>query len=280
MKKNILFLLNKDYFKQTRYYRTFEENIIQTFNRKPTKLECDIVFDTLNTLIRLKKEWATYRVNKQEHFDRNKKVLENYLNTYEKYYNKYFIDEFSKNLFEVFEKWLDEMNEIEIRKLDINCRNIKQEVDIYMTQLIQIKFDYIFNGYCYYRRNPSNKSLRGYMSVLEYPEGLNSFIQEYNNQYRFNKLTDDEDIKYIKKLYSYMGKVSVYLSTKDYISAHNIIYEILMCDKPNNLKAPFEYILKVFKGIDALILNEGYENAYKEFDYFRKSNDKWFARLS
>lgn len=285
LEKQKIHLLNKDYFKQTRYYRNFEEHIFQTLHRKPNKLECEIVFDTLNVLLKLKKEYGSYWVSKQEHFNRKKKILEDYLSKYDEKLNK-FKDDFCITLLKKYEVWLDEMKDIENATYNTKwekdkafyCNGIGAEIDNYVAQLKNQKFDDRYNGYCYYeyvfRKN------KGYMSVLEYQEGLNDFIQEYNIQYRFDKLTDDEEIEYIKKLYSYMGKVSVYLSTKDYINAHNTIDEIIMCDKPNNLKAPFEYMLKVFKGIDALILNEEYENAYTEFKYFYEPNKKWFVRIS
>lgn len=285
--KEKIYLLNKDYFKQTRYYKNFEEHIIQTLHRKPNKLECEIVFDTLNVLLKLKKEYGSYWVSKQEHFNRKKKILEDYLSKYDEKLNK-FKDDFCITLLKKYEVWFDEMKDIENAEYETEqerhsalcCSKIETKINNCVAQLNDIEFDYIFNGYCYYRRNPSNKTKRGYISVLEYPEGLNRFIQEYNNQYRFDMLTDNEEIKYIKKLYSYIGKVSVYLSTEDYINAHNTIDEILMCDKPNNLKAPFEYMLKVFKGIDALILNKEYENAYIEFKCFYEPNKKCFVRIS
>ena len=62
------------------------------------------------------------------------------------------------DLYKEFESWLDEMNEIEKRGLDKKCNSIKAKITEILEQLEEVNFDYVDNGYFYYKRNASNKN--------------------------------------------------------------------------------------------------------------------------
>ena len=62
------------------------------------------------------------------------------------------------DLYKEFESWLDEMNEIEKRGLDKKCNSIKAKITEILEQLEEVIFDYVDNGYFYYKRYASNKN--------------------------------------------------------------------------------------------------------------------------
>lgn len=277
-------LLQAPYFKKTRYYCIFKESL----KREPTEKECKCAFDTLNVLIRLHNEWASNRHTNIQRFYVMKETLENHLTLYNPDKNDY-IDEFIEALLESYKAWLKEMKEIEEKYLGeekkdrMLCKNIRKEIEEYLEQLNEVKFDYLHNDYCYYRKTTGNKGHHSYISKLDYSNDLDDFIKNYNKVHRFEMLTNDtfsEEIIYIRKLYSNMGKLSVYLSNENYKDAHKIILETLTCERPNVLKSFFYDMLKIFERIGICISNEEYELAYKEFEIFYKTNENWFIIIS
>ena len=147
-------LINTDYFSTIKYIKELEKEL----ERKLTDKEKQVIEDTFRTLIVVNNEWSNYSNKTDESFTKNKKELETYLIKNENKINDKFVDLFMVDLYKEFESWLDEMNEIEKRGLDKKCNSIKAKITEILEQLEEVNFDYVDNGYFYYKRNASNKN--------------------------------------------------------------------------------------------------------------------------
>lgn len=147
-------LINTDYFNKTKYIIEFEKEL----EIKLTDKEKQVIEDTFRTLIVVNNEWSNYTDKIDESFAKNKKELETYLKKYENKVSDKFVDLFIVDLYKEVESWLEEMNEIERRNLDKRCNSIRTKITEILNQLEEVNFDYVDNGYFYYKRNASNKT--------------------------------------------------------------------------------------------------------------------------
>ena len=271
-------LINHDYFNMIHYVRDLEHAL----NRKLTDEEKDIIENTFKTFLKINNEWSNYSNNNEDSFYNNKKELETYLKKYDRTINKC-VDLFCVNLYKTFEEWLDEMEDIESRDLDKKCNGIKSSITEILNKLEDVEFDYVWNGYFYYKRNSSNKTKRHYCSVIEYEQELYKFIQEYNEKNEYNTIQEDitsDEIEYIRVLYKIFATLSYLIKFEKYDEALREIIHFFRLSIPTYLNDDFKKELDRVENISNLIINKEYENAYQEIIKFIQFNDKWYVRAS
>lgn len=272
-------LINTDYFNKTKYIIEFEKEL----ERKLTDKEKKVIEDTFRTLIIVNNEWSNYTDKIGESFEKNKKELENYLSKNENKVNDKFVDLFMWELYKEYESWLEEMNEIEKRNLDKRCNGIRTKITEILNQLEEVNFDYIDNGYFYYKRNASNKTKRHYKSILDYVDEVNNFTKAYNTEHEFNTIQEDinsDEIEYIRFMYRMYAELTYLLKVEKYDDALKRIIYLLKFEKPRYLNKEFIDELDRFEKISHLIIDTKYEEAYEETMKFIKQNEKWFVRAS
>ena len=273
-------LINTDYFSNILYIRELE----MALKRKLTKIEKNIIEDTFRTIIKINNEWSNYSNKADESFAKNKLELETYIKKYERTIKKS-ADTYCIELYNKCELWLDEMEEIERRKLDKKCNGIKTEIAKVLEELDNINFDYDFNGHFYYKRNPSNKTKRHYVSLLDNIDVWNNFIAEYNSTHYFqlNLYNRKENSKsYIQHLFRIYADLSLYLTNEKYDKCINTIITFSFKNVCIAVKQD-RYLSKardILEQIAYLITSEDYEEAYKITETFIKNNSKWYIRAS
>ena len=272
-------LINTDYFSKTKYIMEFEKEL----ERKLTDKEKRVIEETFRTLIVVNNEWSNYTDKIDESFVKNKKELETYLNKNENKVNDKFVDLFIVDLYKEFESWLEEMNEIERRNLDKRCNSIRTKITEILTKLEEVNFDYVDNGYFYYKRNASNKTKRHYKTILDYVDEVNNFIKAFNTENEYNTIQGDinsEEIDYIRFIYKMYAELSYLLKVEKYDDALKRIIYLLKLERPRYLNNKFINELDRFETISHLIIDKKYEEAYEETMKFIKQNEKWFVRAS
>ena len=272
-------LINTDYFSTIKYIKEIEKEL----ERKLTDKEKQIIEDTFRTLIVVNNEWSNYANKTDDSFAKNKKELETYLKKYENKVSDKFVDLFIVELFKEFESLFDEMNEIERRNLDKKCNSIKARITEILEQLEDVDFDYIDNGYFYYKRNASNKTKRHYKSLLDYVDEVNNFIKTFNTENEYNTIEEDidsDEVKYIRFMYNKYAELTLILKNENYDKALKRIIYFLKYERPKYLHNKFVGELGRLKTISFLIIDKKYEEAYEETMKFIKKNDKWFVRAS
>lgn len=272
-------LINTDYFSTIKYIKEIENEL----ERNLTDKEKQVIEDTFRTLIVVNNEWSNYANKTDDSFAKNKKELETYLIKNENKVNDKFVDLFIVDLYKEFESWLDEMNEIEKRGLDKKCNSIKAKITEILEQLEDVNFDYVDNGYFYYKRNASNKTKRHYKSILDYVDEVNNFIKTFNTENEYNTIEEDidsDEIEYIRFMYKNYAELTHLLKNEKYDNALKRIIYFLKFERPRYLHNKFIDELERFKTISFLIIDKKYEEAYEETMKFIKQNDKWFVRAS
>ena len=274
-------LINKDYFGNICYVKKLEI----TLNRKLTKLEKNIIEDTFRTIIKINNEWSNYSNKTDESYYKNKLELETYIKKYEKTIKKS-ADTYCIELYNKCELWLDEMEEIERRNLDKKCNSIKSEITKLLEKLDNINFDYDFNGYFYYKRNPSNKSKRHYVSLLDNNDVWNSFAIEYNDKHLYTQLDTNvnnkngqNDIRYLYKMYA---ELSLYLKNEEYDKCLKKILDLSFKSVSIFVRQDKKLgeALNNLQVIAYMIIEKEYENAYITTIKFIQDNQKWYVRAS
>ena len=272
-------LINTDYFSTIKYIIEFEKEL----ERKLTDKEKQVIEDTFRTLILVNNEWSNYTDKIEESFEKNKKELETYLKKYENKVSDKFVDLFIVDLYKEFESWLEEMNEIERRSLDKRCNSIRTKITEILTKLEEVNFDYVDNGYFYYKRNASNKTKRHYKTILDYVDEVDNFIKAFNTENEYNTIQGDinsEEIDYIRFIYKMYAELSYLLKVEKYDDALKRIIYLLKLERPRYLNNKFINELDRFETISHLIIDKKYEEAYEETMKFIKQNEKWFVRAS
>lgn len=272
-------LINTDYFSTIKYIIEFEKEL----ERKLTDKEKQVIEDTFRTLILVNNEWSNYTDKIEESFEKNKKELETYLKKYENKVSDKFVDLFIVDLYKEFESWLEEMNEIERRNLDKRCNSIRTKITEILTKLEEVNFDYVDNGYFYYKRNASNKTKRHYKSILDYVDEVNNFTKAYNTEHEFNTIQEDinsDEIEYIRFIYKMYAELTYLLKVEKYDDALKRIIYLLKFERSRYLNKEFIDELDRFEKISHLIIDTKYEEAYEETMKFIKQNEKWFVRAS
>lgn len=272
-------LINTDYFNKTKYIVEFEKEL----ERKLTNKEKQVIEDTFRTLILVNNEWSNYTDKIDESFEKNKKELENYLSKNENKVTDNFVDLFIVELYKKFESWLDEMNEIEKRNLDKRCNSIRTKITEILAKLEEVNFDFVDNGYFYYKRNASNKTKRHYATILEYVDDVYDFIKAFNTENEYNTIQesiDSDEISYIRGIYMLYAELSYQLKAEEYDDALKEIIAFLKQERPMYLNNKFVDELDRFEKISFLIIDKKYEEAYEETIKFIKANERWFVRAS
>ena len=272
-------LINTDYFNKTKYIVEFEKEL----ERKLTDKEKRVIEDTFRTLIVVNNEWSNYTDKIDESFAKNKKELETYLKKYENKVSDKFVDLFIVDLYKEFESWLEEMKEIERRNLDKRCNGIRTKITEILKQLEDVNFDFVDNGYFYYKRNASNKTKRHYKSLLDYVDEVDNFIKAFNTENEYSTIEEDidsDEIEYIRFMYKNYAELTYILKSKKYDEALKRIIYFLKFERPRYLHNKFIDELERFKTISFLIIDKKYEEAYEETMKFIKQNEKWFVRAS
>ena len=272
-------LINTDYFNKTKYIIEFEKEL----ERKLTDKEKQVMEDTFRTLIVVNNEWSNYTDKIDESFEKNKKELENYLSKNENKVNDKFVDLFIVDLYKEFESWLEEMNEIEKRNLDKRCNGIRTKITEILNQLEEVNFDYVDNGYFYYKRNASNKTQRHYKTILEYVDEVNNFIKTFNTENEYNTIQEDinsDEVEYIRFMFKTYAELTYLLKIKKYDESLKRIIYFLRFERPRYLNNKFIDELERIQTISYLIIDTKYEEAYEETMKFIKQNEKWFVRAS
>jgi len=271
-------LINTDYFSTIKYVKEIEKQL----ERNLTTLEKQIIEDTFRTLLKVNNEWSNYSNKTDDSFAKNKKELESYIKKHERDINKS-VDLFCIELYRLFENWLDEMNDIETRNLDKKCNSIKAKITEILEELESIDFDYSYNGFFYYKRNPSNKTKRHYKTTLDYEKEVYEFIKAFNTENEYDTIReniDDEEITYIRFMYRTYAQLSYDLKVNKYDDALKSIIYLLKKERPMYLNNKFINELDRFETISHLIIDQKYEEAYEEIIKFIKQNEKWFVRAS
>jgi len=272
-------LINTDYFNKIKYVKEFEKEL----ERKLTDKEKQIMEDTFRTFLVIDNEWSNYANKTEDSFAKNKKELETYLKKNENKVNDKFVDLFMIDLYKEFESWLDEMNEIEKRGLDKKCNSIKAKITKILEQLEEVNFDYVDNGYFYYKRNASNKTKRHYKSILDYVDEVNNFTKAFNTENEYNTIQEDinsDEIEYIRFMYKTYAELTYLLKIQKYDEALKRIIYFLKYERPRYLNNKFIDELDRIQTISYLIIDTKYEEAYEETMKFIKQNEKWFVRAS
>ena len=272
-------LINTDYFSKTKYVKEFEKEL----ERKLTDKEKQVIEETFRTLIVVNNEWSNYTDKIDESFEKNKKELESYLNKNENKVSDKFVDLFIVDLYKEFESWLEEMNEIEKRNLDKRCNSIRTKITEILKQLEEVNFDYVDNGYFYYKRNASNKTKIYYKTILDYVDEVDNFIKAFNTENEYNTIQGDinsEEIDYIRFIYKMYADLSYLLKVEKYDDALKKIIYLLKLERPRYLNNKFINELDRFETISHLIIDKKYKEAYEETMKFIKQNEKWFVRAN
>jgi len=271
-------LINTDYFSTIKYVKEFEKQL----ERNLTTLEKQIIEDTFRTLLKVNNEWSNYSNKTDESFAKNKKELESYIKKHERDINKS-VDLFCIELYRLFENWLDELYDIETRNLDKKCNSIKSKITEILEELEEVNFDFVDNGYFYYKRNASNKTKRHYATILEYVDDVYDFIKAFNTENEYNTIQesiDSDEISYIRGIYMLYAELSYQLKAEEYDDALKEIIAFLKQERPMYLNNKFVDELDRFEKISFLVIDKKYEEAYEETIKFIKSNERWFVRAS
>jgi len=253
--------------------------------RKLTKIEKNIIEDTFRTIIKINNEWSNYSNKADESFSKNKLELETYIKKYERTIKKS-PDTYCIELYYKLETWLDEMEEIERRNLDRKCNSIKNEIIKILEELDNIEFDYDFNGYFYYKRNPSNKTKKHYVSLLDESDIWNDFADKFNEKHLYIKLNtslrNTNGERLIRELYQVYADLSLLLKNEEYnqclkeIIGFIIKSVCLPIKNDNDLSNARDNL----EEISYMIINKEYENAYQTTIKFIQNNKQWYVRAS
>lgn len=269
--------INKDYFHNILYVKELEKEL--KINLKEHKLQYNIIEDTLKTLITINNNWCNYG-KKEEKFNNAKLVLDDYLKKYENKIQKSY-DLFCIELYDTFSNWYEEIEEIEERGLNKQCNNIKKQASEILTKLIDVNFDYVWNGYFYYYRDPNNKAKKQYFPLIDMDEKIaNQFIEDFNKNYGSNrrKITITcWDFTYIQMIYTVFSVITVCISEKQYNMALKNIIDLFRWKKPVNLDGLYDDDLIKLLDIATLIISEEYDEAYDMALEFIKDNKKYYV---
>ena len=147
------------YFHKTKYASLFKENFDEEL--KPNTLQFNLTFNTLKTLVKFYLQLVNYKQNKIERHKDIKSVLEEYnnniKNNIQKCYDKYCIE-----LSYEFEKWYDELLQIEEKK-KYNYKGLEKEVKPYLLEIKGnrwLKLDSNLNKKIQYDENKNYKVIR------------------------------------------------------------------------------------------------------------------------
>lgn len=269
--------INKDYFHNILYVKELEKEL--KINLKEHKLQYNIIEDTLKTLITINNNWCNYG-KKEEKFNNAKLVLEDYLKKYKNKIEKSY-DLFCIELYDTFSNWYEEIEEIEERGLNKQCNNIKKQASEILTKLIEVNFDYVWNGYFYYYRDPNNKAKKQYFSLLSVCEEVaTKFIKDFNKNYGNSR----EKINiaswyfyYIQNLYTIFGIITIYISMDSHNLALKKIIEFFKDKKPSNLDGLYDEELLKLLDIATMIIDEEYDKAYNKALEFIKANKEYYV---
>lgn len=269
--------INKDYFHNILYVKELEKEL--KINLIEHKLQYNIIEDTLKTLITINNNWCNYG-KKEEKFNNAKLVLEDYLKKYKNKIEKSY-DLFCIELYDTFSNWYEEMEEIEERGLNKQCNNIKKQASEILKKLIDVNFDYVWNGYFYYYRDPNNKAKKQYFPIIDMDEEMaNQFIKDFNKKYGSNrrKITITcLDFTYIQMIYTVFSVITVFISDKQYNMALKNIIDTFRWKKPVNLDGLYDDDLIKLLDIATLIISEEYDVAYDMALEFIKDNKKYYV---
>ena len=116
---NYINVPDKKYFHKTRYAKMFYD--VFDVELKPNTEQFELIYSTFRTLIKIYKGLITYKQNKKEQYNYIKDILENYLTDKKSKINKCW-DKLCIELYYEFEKWYDELLEME----KINKYNFKK----------------------------------------------------------------------------------------------------------------------------------------------------------
>jgi len=111
---------DKKYFHLTEYATRFQD--IFGVELKSNKEQFDLTFNTYKTLFKVYKSAITYKQNKIERYNAIRKILEKYFELVKSKINKCW-DKYCIELYEDYEKWYDELLEME-QKNRYNFQNI------------------------------------------------------------------------------------------------------------------------------------------------------------
>lgn len=275
-------LINTDYFSNILYIRELE----MALKRKLTKIEKNIIEDTFRTIIKINNEWSNYSNKADESFAKNKLELETYIKKYERTVKKS-ADTYCIELYNNCELWIDEMEEIERRNLDKKCNSIKSEITKVLEQLDNIEFDYVFNGHFYYKRNPSNKTKRHYVSLLDNRKNWKDFAFDYDQKHIYIKIDVNYDSNingenYIRDLYRIYGELSLYLKNEEYEKCLKKIIEFSFRNvcKAVKIDDTLAIARNDLEKIAYMIVDKQYDDAYQKIMSFIQDNSKYYTRAS
>lgn len=274
-------LINKDYFGKIKYIRELESLL----GRKLSKFEKDFIEDTFRTLLIINNEWSGG--NKSDvSFEKNKNEMTLYVKKYENTYQKS-PDSYCIELYNKMISWLDEMNEKEHKKHDKFCNGIKSEITAILEKLDYINFDYDFNGFCYYKRNPNNKSKRHYISLLDYEKRWMYFAFGFNRKHIYIQLETNIDKNnngetYIRDLFRTYADLSLYLKNEEYEECLNKIINLSFKKVCSAVRQDDELGLALYnlEEIAYMIIRKEYDDAYARTIKFIQDNEDWYVRAS
>lgn len=104
---------DKKYFHLTEYATRFQD--IFGIELKSNTEQFDLTFNTYKTLFKVYKSAITYKQNKIERYNAIRKTLEKYFELVKSKINKCW-DKYCIELYEDYEKWYDELLEMEQKK--------------------------------------------------------------------------------------------------------------------------------------------------------------------
>lgn len=136
--------LDKKYFNKSIYIKKFEE--VFNVKIKDYPIQYEIIFDTFNTFISFNNIlFSTNYMKTSDRIDNSTHLLNSYLNKYKNKINKCY-DSNCMDLYISLEECLCELNEMKKPNININLSNIKNDVEMIITCLDELRFDMIYDS--------------------------------------------------------------------------------------------------------------------------------------
>ena len=249
--KNNIKVPDKKFFHKTRYAKAFFETF--GIELKPNTEQFNLTYDTFRTLIKISKGLYAYKQNKQEKCNYITKILEEYFNTNKNKINKCW-DSACIELYDIFEKWYDEL--LEMEKVHKYKFRTMYSLSCGLIEVYELKHYMRYDFYPKHTKYDNNKTYK-----IKEQRTLNHTLGYYDRHSYFLK---DFKIKYKQTL-----TLKEYFYVKDTLTI--IIY---MRDHIDDIKTLENGLKAYFKDYPQKVnINDDFNTTYEILSFIFQSND-------
>jgi len=213
---NYINVPDKKYFHKTRYAKMFYD--VFDVELKPNTEQFELIYSTFRTLIKIYKGLIKYKQNKKEQYNYIKDILENYLTDKKSKINKCW-DKLCIELYYEFEKWYDELLEME----KINKYNFKKILS--MAEYIIDK--YSIKTFMMVNKTKTNKNYnedKKYIIKRNYKQNYDLDKFEWHSEFlkdfkrKYNQILTLREYSYVIDTLTIIIYTQNYINHKEYLN--------------------------------------------------------------